>query len=43
MDAYKALMVHGSTQSVKDKMATFEEYNDALDLNLSALSLPYYL
>jgi len=33
MDAYKALMVHGSTQSVKDKMATFEEYNDALDLN----------
>jgi hypothetical protein len=33
MDAYKALRVDGSTQSVKEKMATFEEYNDVLDLN----------
>ena len=33
MDAYKALLTDGHTQSVREKMATFDEYNNALDLN----------
>lgn len=32
MDVYKALIHEGSTFSVKDKMASFDEYNEVLDL-----------
>ena len=33
MDVYKALINEGSTLSVRDKMASFDEYNHVLDLN----------
>ena len=33
MDAYKALLSDGHTKSVREKMASFEEYNNVLDLN----------
>jgi len=33
MKSYEALLTKGGTQSVKDMMASFDEYNDVLDLN----------